>query len=246
VAEKIIESKKRGVFRVHDKPDEKKIAEIESFIKRLGYNINISNSKEPNKAINKLLKIIEGKPEKNIIDMMVIRAMSKAKYSSQNIGHFGLMFDNYTHFTSPIRRYPDLIVHRIIDDIINNKTKPINELEPLCLHCSSMEEKATKAERASIKLMQVKYMSNKVGETFFGVVSGINERGLFVELNKNKCEGFVRMKDIPGDFYNFDRKSNTIIGQNTLAEYSLGDNVKASVLSTNIEKKHIDLKLLDY
>lgn len=246
VAEKIIESKKRGVFRVHDKPDEKKIAEIESFIKRLGYNINISNSKEPNKAINKLLKIIEGKPEKNIIDMMVIRAMSKAKYSSQNVGHFGLMFDNYTHFTSPIRRYPDLIVHRIIDDIINNKTKPINELESLCLHCSSMEEKATKAERASIKLMQVKYMSSKVGETFFGVVSGINERGLFVELNKNKCEGFVRMKDIPGDFYNFDRKSNTIIGQNTLAEYSLGDNVKASVLSTNIEKKHIDLKLLDY
>ena len=246
VAEKIIESKRRGVFRVHDKPDEKKIAEIESFIKRLGYNINISNSKEPNKAINKLLKIIEGKPEKNIIDMMVIRAMSKAKYSSQNIGHFGLMFDNYTHFTSPIRRYPDLIVHRIINDIINNKTKSINELESLCLHCSSMEEKATKAERASIKLMQVKYLSNKVGETFHGVVSGINERGLFVELNKNKCEGFVRMKDIPGDFYNFDRKSNTIIGQNTLAEYSLGDNVKASVLSTNIEKKHIDLKLLDY
>ena len=246
VAEKIIESKRRGVFRVHDKPDEKKIAEIESFIKRLGYNINISNSKEPNKAINKLLKIIEGKPEKNIIDMMVIRAMSKAKYSSQNIGHFGLMFDNYTHFTSPIRRYPDLIVHRIINDIINNKTKSINELESLCLHCSSMEEKATKAERASIKLMQVKYLSNKVGETFHGVVSGINERGLFVELNKNKCEGFVRMKDIPGDFYNFDKKSNTIIGQNTLAEYSLGDNVKASVLSTNIEKKHIDLKLLDY
>ena len=246
VAEKIIESKRRGVFRVHDKPDEKKIAEIESFIKRLGYNINISNSKEPNKAINKLLKIIEGKPEKNIIDMMVIRAMSKAKYSSQNIGHFGLMFDNYTHFTSPIRRYPDLIVHRIINDIINNKTKSINELESLCLHCSLMEEKATKAERASIKLMQVKYLSNKVGETFHGVVSGINERGLFVVLNKNKCEGFVRMKDIPGDFYNFDRKSNTIIGQNTLAEYSLGDNVKASVLSTNIEKKHIDLKLLDY
>ena len=246
VAEKIIESKRRGVFRIHDKPDEKKIVEIESFIKRLGYNINISNSKEPNKAINKLLKIIEDKPEKNIIDMMVIRAMSKAKYSSQNIGHFGLMFDNYTHFTSPIRRYPDLIVHRIINDIINNKTKSINELESLCLHCSSMEEKATKAERASIKLMQVKYLSNKVGETFHGVVSGINERGLFVELNKNKCEGFVRMKDIPGDFYNFDRKSNTIIGQNTLAEYSLGDNVKASVLSTNIEKKHIDLKLLDY
>ena len=121
VAEKIIESKKRGVFRIHDKPDEKKIAEIDSFIKKLGYRINISNSKEPNKTINKLLELIEGKPEKNIIDMMVIRAMSKAKYSSKNIGHFGLMFENYTHFTSPIRRYPDLIVHRLINDIINKK-----------------------------------------------------------------------------------------------------------------------------
>ena len=245
VAEKIIESKRKGVFRIHDKPDEKKIAEIDSFIKRLGYQINISNSKEPNKTINKLLKLIEDKPEKNIIDMMVIRAMSKAKYSSQNIGHFGLMFENYTHFTSPIRRYPDLMVHRIIDDIINKKTKNINDLESLCLHCSTMEEKATKAERASIKLMQVKYLSDKIGQAFSGVISGINERGVFVELKENKCEGFVRMKDIPGDFYNFDRRSNTIIGQNTLAEYSLGDNVRAVVLETNLEKKHIDLKLLE-
>ena len=215
VAEKIIESKRKGVFRIHDKPDEKKIAEIDSFIKRLGYQLNISNSKEPNKTINKLLKLIEDKPEKNIIDMMVIRAMSKAKYSSQNIGHFGLMFENYTHFTSPIRRYPDLIVHRIIDDIINKKTKNINDLESLCLHCSTMEEKATKAERASIKLMQVKYLSDKIGQAFSGVISGINERGVFVELKENKCEGFVRMKDIPGDFYNFGRRANTIIGQNT-------------------------------
>ena len=245
VAEKIIESKRKGVFRIHDKPDEKKIAEIDSFIRRLGYQINISNSKEPNKTINKLLKLIEDKPEKNIIDMMVIRAMSKAKYSSQNIGHFGLMFENYTHFTSPIRRYPDLIVHRIIDDIINNRTKNINDLESLCLHCSTMEEKATKAERASIKLMQVKYLSDKIGQTFNGVISGVNERGIFVELKENKCEGFVRMKDIPGDFYNFDRRSNTIIGQNTLAEFSLGDNVRAIVLETNLEKKHIDLKLIE-
>ena len=245
VAEKIIESKRKGVFRIHDKPDEKKIAEIDSFIRRLGYQINISNSKEPNKTINKLLKLIEDKPEKNIIDMMVIRAMSKAKYSSQNIGHFGLMFENYTHFTSPIRRYPDLIVHRIIDDIINNRTKNINDLESLCLHCSTMEEKATKAERASIKLMQVKYLSDKIGQTFNGVISGVNERGVFVELKENKCEGFVRMKDIPGDFYNFDRRSNTIIGQNTLAEFSLGDNVRAVVLETNLEKKHIDLKLIE-
>jgi VacB/RNase II family 3'-5' exoribonuclease len=177
--------------------------------------------------------------------MMVIRAMSKAKYSSKNIGHFGLMFENYTHFTSPIRRYPDLIVHRIIDDIINKRNVNINDIESLCLHCSTMEEKATKAERASIKLMQVKYMSDKVGESFDGVVSGISERGLFVEIKKNKCEGFVRMKDIPNDFFNLNRKTNTIIGQNTYQEYSLGDNVRVSVLKTNLEKKHIDLNILD-
>jgi ribonuclease R/exosome complex exonuclease DIS3/RRP44 len=245
VAEKIIESKRKGVFRIHDKPDEKKIAEIDSFIKKLGYRINISNSKDPNKTINKLLELIEKTPEKNIIDMMVIRAMSKAKYSSKNIGHFGLMFENYTHFTSPIRRYPDLIVHRIIDDIINKRNVNINDIESLCLHCSTMEEKATKAERASIKLMQVKYMSDKVGESFDGVVSGISERGLFVEIKKNKCEGFVRMKDIPNDFFNLNRKTNTIIGQNTYQEYSLGDNVRVSVLKTNLEKKHIDLNILD-
>ena len=245
VAERIIESKRKGVFRIHDKPDEKKIAEIDSFIKRLGYRINISNSKDPNKTINKLLELIEKTPEKNIIDMMVIRAMSKAKYSSKNIGHFGLMFENYTHFTSPIRRYPDLIVHRIIDDIINKRNVNINDIESLCLHCSTMEEKATKAERASIKLMQVKYMSDKVGESFDGVVSGISERGLFVEIKKNKCEGFVRMKDIPNDFFNLNRKTNTIIGQNTYQEYSLGDNVRVSVLKTNLEKKHIDLNILD-
>ena len=245
VAEKIIETKKTGVFRIHDKPDEKKIAEIDSFIKKLGYRINISNSKEPNKTINKLLELIEGKPEKNIIDMMVIRAMSKAKYSSKNIGHFGLMFENYTHFTSPIRRYPDLIVHRLINDIINKKNITINDLESLCLHCSTMEERATKAERASIKLMQVKYMSDKVGYSYDGVVSGINERGLFVEIKNNKCEGFVRMKDIPNDFFDFNRKTNTVIGQNTLEEYSLGDDVRIEVIKTNVEKKHIDFKILD-
>ena len=238
VAEKIIESKKSGVFRIHDKPDEKKIAEIDSFIKKLGYRINISNSKEPNKTINKLLELIEGKPEKNIIDMMVIRAMSKAKYSSKNIGHFGLMFENYTHFTSPIRRYPDLIVHRLINDIINKKNITINDLESLCLHCSTMEERATKAERASIKLMQVKYISDKVGYSYDGVVSGINERGLFVEIKNNKCEGFVRMKDIPNDFFDFNRKTNTVIGQNTLEEYSLGDDVRIEVIKTNVEKTY--------
>jgi len=245
VAEKIIESKRKGVFRIHDKPDEKKIAEIERFVKNIGYNINIINSKEPNKEINKLLALAEKKPEKNVLDMMVIRAMSKAKYSTQNIGHFGLMFENYTHFTSPIRRYPDLIVHRIINEILNKEKSTQNDLENTCLHCSSMEEKATKAERASTKLMQVKYLLDKTDEVFKGIISGMNERGVFVEINDSKCEGLVKMKDIPNDFYNFDKRTNTVVGQNTLQEYVLGDPVFVKVKKTNIEKKQIYFKIIE-
>ena len=245
VAEKIIESKRKGVFRIHDKPDEKKIAEIERFVKNIGYNINIINSKEPNKEINKLLALAEKKPEKNVLDMMVIRAMSKAKYSTQNIGHFGLMFENYTHFTSPIRRYPDLIVHRIINEILKKEKSTQADLENTCLHCSSMEEKATKAERASTKLMQVKYLQDKTDEVFKGVISGMNERGVFVEINDSKCEGLVKMKDIPNDFYNFDKRTNTVVGQNTLQEYVLGDPVFVKVQKTNIEKKQIDFKIIE-
>ena len=245
VAEKIIESKRKGVFRIHDKPDEKKIAEIEKFVKNIGYNINIINSKEPNKEINKLLALAEKKPEKNLLDMMVIRAMSKAKYSTQNIGHFGLMFENYTHFTSPIRRYPDLIVHRIINEILKKEKSTQSDLENTCLHCSSMEEKATKAERASTKLMQVKYLQDKTDQVFKGVISGMNERGVFVEINDSKCEGLVKMKDIPNDFYNFDKRTNTVIGQNTLQEYVLGDPVFVKVHKTNIEKKQIDFKIIE-
>ena len=245
VAEKIIESKRKGVFRIHDKPDEKKIAEIERFVKNIGYNINIINSKEPNKEINKLLALAEKKPEKNVLDMMVIRAMSKAKYSTQNIGHFGLMFENYTHFTSPIRRYPDLIVHRIINEILKKEKSTQTDLENTCLHCSSMEEKATKAERASTKLMQVKYLQDKTDQVFKGVISGMNERGVFVEINHNKCEGLVKMKDIPNDFYNFDKKANAVVGQNTHQEYGLGDLVFVKVKKTNIEKKQIDFIIIE-
>jgi ribonuclease R len=245
VAERMIESKRKGVFRIHDKPDEKKIGEIERFVKNIGYNINIINSKEPNKEINKLLALAGNKPEKNVLDMMVIRAMSKAKYSTQNIGHFGLMFENYTHFTSPIRRYPDLIVHRIINEILKKEKPKQIDLENTCLHCSSMEEKATKAERASIKLMQVKYLQDKTDQVFKGVISGMNDRGVFVEINDSKCEGLVKMKDIPNDFYNFDKRTNTVVGQNTLQEYVLGDPVFVKVQKTNIEKKQIDFKIIE-
>ena len=244
VATKIKETTKTGVYRVHDLPDEKKLIEIERFIKNLGYNNKLINSKNINKEINSLLKSCEGKPEKNVIDMMVIRAMSKAKYSSQNIGHFGLKFENYSHFTSPIRRYPDLMVHRILFSILKKETFYDKDIEEKCLHCSQREELATKAERASTKLMQVKYMSDRLNEKFLGIVSGINERGVFVEIVSNKCEGFVRMKDIPDDYFVYDFKTNTLIGQNTKEEYCLGDKVFIRVKKTDFEKKHIDFKII--
>ena len=244
VATKIKEHTRTGVYRVHDLPDEKKLVEIERFVKNLGYNNRLVNAKNINKEINSLLKSCQGKPEKNVIDMMVIRAMSKAKYSSQNIGHFGLKFENYSHFTSPIRRYPDLMVHRILFSILKKEKFHDKDIEEKCLHCSQREELATKAERASIKLMQVKYMSERINEKFTGIVSGISERGVFVEIISNKCEGFVRMKDIPDDYFVYDFKTNTLIGQNTKEEYCLGDKVLIRVQKTDFEKKHIDFKIL--
>ena len=177
--------------------------------------------------------------------MMVIRSMAKAKYSTNNIGHFGLGFLDYTHFTSPIRRYPDIIVHRLLNAILLDKTPKNDGLENTCLHCSKMEELATKAERSSTKMMQVKYMSNKINKTFKAVVSGIIERGVFVEIKENKCEGLVRMKDIPNDYFVYDSKNLKAVGQHTHEEYSLGDEVLIKVLGTDLDKKQINFKILE-
>ncbi len=244
VAKKIKENKRKAVFRVHDYPDENKIIELERFAKNLGYNVNISNSKNINDAINSFLKLVENKPEKNVVDMMVIRSMSKAKYSTNNIGHFGLGFDDYTHFTSPIRRYPDIIVHRLLNAVLLNKSSAQESLENTCLHCSKMEELATKAERSSIKMMQVKYMSKQINKKFKAVVSGVIERGVFVEIKENKCEGLVRMKDIPDDYFVYDSKNLKAVGQHTHEEYSLGDEVFIKVLDTDLDKKQINFKIL--
>ena len=245
VAKKIKEKNRTAVFRIHDYPDEEKILELERFVRNLGYNVRISNVKDINTALNSLLKAVENKPEKNVIDMMVIRSMSKAKYSTNNIGHFGLGFNDYTHFTSPIRRYPDVMVHRLLEKVLLEKPPKKEDLESTCLHCSKMEELATKAERASIKFMQVKYMSKRINEKFEAVVSGVNERGLFVEIKSNKCEGLVRMKDIPNDYFIYDHKNTCVVGQHTLEEYSLGDEVFIQVVGTDIDKKHIDFKILE-
>ena len=235
---------KNGLFRVHDYPDEQKIITLEKIIKKLGYKQNLLNAKNINNELNTLLKQTENSPEKNLIDTLVIRSMSKAKYSTKNIGHFGLSFEKYTHFTSPIRRYPDVLVHRELERIILNNKKDQN-LEKLCLHCSSREEVATKAERASIKFMQVKYMAKKINKTFEGVISGIMDRGVFVEATENKCEGFIRIKDIPGDYFVFLEQEFLLLGRHTKEEYRLGDKVLIKVIGVNQSKNQIDFSLLE-
>ena len=235
---------KNGLFRIHDYPDDQKIIILEKIIKKLGYKLSLRDSKNINNQLNLLLKQTENTPEKNLIDTLVIRSMSKAKYSTKNIGHFGLSFDKYTHFTSPIRRYPDVLVHRELERILSNNKKDQN-LEKLCLHCSSREEIATKAERASIKFMQVKFMSKNINKSYEGVISGIMERGIFVEATENKCEGFIRIKDIPGDYFSFLDNEMLLLGRHTKEEYRLGDKVLIKVLAVNQSKKQIDFSLIE-
>lgn len=235
---------KNGLFRIHDYPDDQKIIILEKIIKKLGYKLSLRDSKNINNQLNLLLKQTENTPEKNLIDTLVIRSMSKAKYSTKNIGHFGLSFDKYTHFTSPIRRYPDVLVHRELERILSNNKKDQN-LEKLCLHCSSREEIATKAERASIKFMQVKFMSKNINKSYEGVISGIMERGIFVEATENKCEGFIRIKDIPGDYFSFLENEMLLLGRHTKEEYRLGDKVLIKVLAVNQSKKQIDFSLIE-
>ena len=246
VAEIFLKQKnKKNIYRIHDHPDEEKLIALERIIKNLGYKNRFESYKNLHQNINDLLKKVEKTPEKNLIDTLVIRSMSKAKYSSQNIGHFGLSFEKYTHFTSPIRRYPDVIVHRNLENILNNSQKQNKNLEDQCFYLSSREELSTKAERSSIKFMQVKYMSSKINKKYTGVVSGIMERGVFIEIKKNKCEGFIKAKDIPGDYFVFKEKEFLMMGRNTKEEYRLGDEVLVKVKGVNENKKQIDFLLLE-
>ena len=239
------QKKQENIYRVHDLPKNEKITALERVIENLGYNNRFNNYKDLHQNINNLLYKVDNTPEKNLIDTLVIRSMSKAKYSTKNIGHFGLCFEKYTHFTSPIRRYPDVIVHRNLQKTLNNNQKTTGNLEENCIYLSSREELATKAERSSIKFMQVKYMASKINKKYIGVVSGIMERGVFIELKENKCEGFVRAKDIPGDYFVFNEKSYLMLGRNTKEEYRLGDEVFVQVKGVNEQKKQIDFLLLE-
>ena len=239
-------SNKTFIYRVHDEPDVEKLASLQNIISKFGYKINTESKESTTESLNQLLNDVNGKAEANMIETLAIRSMSKAVYTTQNIGHYGLAFDYYSHFTSPIRRYPDVMTHRLLQHYLDGGNTPKADLyEERCKHSSKREELASKAERSSIKYMQVKYMQDHKDEVFGGVITGVTEWGIYVEISSNKCEGMVRIRDIKSDYYVFDEKQYAIVGQSTKHIYQLGDDVVVRVKNADLERKHLDFTLIE-
>lgn len=245
---KVAPSKKAKtfVYRIHDLPSTEKMETLANFIRRFGYQIKTEGSKvSVSKSINKLLEDVQHKPEQELISTIAIRAMAKAVYSTSNIGHYGLAFEYYTHFTSPIRRYPDMMVHRLLVKYLDKERSVSQEqYEEKCKHCSDMEQIAANAERASIKYKQVEFMSDKIGQVFDAVISGVTEWGVYAEITENTCEGMIPMRELDDDFYEFDEKNYCLRGRRSKKEYRLGDVLKVKIMRANLERKQLDFTIV--
>jgi ribonuclease R len=234
------------VYRIHDSPVPEKLQTFRQFAGKFGYSINTANDREIAHSLNRLMHDVRGKKEQNVIEQLAIRTMAKAVYTTENIGHYGLAFDFYTHFTSPIRRYPDVLVHRLLEHYLNGgKSVAQKEYEDMCQHSTDMEIKASEAERASIKYKQVQYLDDRRGDAFNGIISGVTEWGFYVELTDSKCEGLIRLRDIGNDYYEFDEKNYCILGHRTGKVFRLGDEVRVVIKNTDLVKKQIDFLLAD-
>ncbi len=238
---------KSFVYRVHDNPDPEKLQNLAGIAARFGYKVNPDGtSREVNNSLNRLLKDVKGQGEENMLSILTIRSMAKALYTTDNRGHYGLAMPFYTHFTSPIRRYPDMMVHRLLRRYAeNHRSANTEKLEEQCRHCSDMEQLAANAERASIRYKQVEFMQERLGEVYDGVVSGVTEWGLYVELTENMCEGLVPIRDLADDYYDFDEKNYCLIGRRHNRRYTLGDEVKVQVARADLERKQLDFALIE-
>ncbi len=244
--ETLVAPKRPFVYRVHDGPVQDRIQNFMKFAGKFGYKLNIDSDREIAHSLNDLMKNLHGKKEQNVLEQLAIRTMSKAIYTTENIGHYGLAFEHYTHFTSPIRRYPDVLVHRLLDAYLGGHDGADKELlEEQCKHSTQMEIKASEAERASIKYKQVEFLLDKVGEVYEGLISGVTEWGLYVEIIENKCEGMIRLRDLDDDFYEFDDTNYCVIGSRTRRKFTLGDNVKVQVVRCDLVRKQIDLRMIN-